>query len=108
MINELVKIGDNGERYVDGRNLKDALEIKEQFVDWMNRNLEMFSEDQDYRALLVKQKCQNGIGSSRRKEYSLTLETAKHIALMSRTAKGKKIRQEIIELEKKYSENGRS
>lgn len=81
---------------VDARELWAALELSDKFSDWIKRQLNIsssmpafFTQGIDYVDFEVKLKNPNNpIGGRPRTEYALTLDTAKHIALMSRTAKG--------------------
>ena len=48
---------------------------------------------------------QKGRGGDRRSEtYLVTVETAKHLAMMAKTPKGKEVRNYFIEVERKYRE----
>ena len=92
-------IGNEEQNCVNLRDLWEQLKIKKQFTDWAIDNLKMFSEGNDYGVLHLKVK--NLTGGRPRQEYVLTLDTAKHIALMSRTEKGMEIRNYFIEVEKR-------
>lgn len=96
---------------VDARDLHKNLEIKRKFTDWISQQLDkrFFTENKDYIVLYdkniknllhfeVKQKR----GGNIKNEYFLTLDTAKHVAMMSRTKRGKELRQYFIDVEKKY------
>lgn len=87
---------------VDARKLHGFLESKKQFADWIKNKIiddDLFTEDQDYILLHQKVK-QKGSGGHNRKDYALTIDTAKHLSMMERTAKGKQARQYFIECEK--------
>ena len=101
---ELVKVEKkeiNGEivETVNGRDLWKALEIKEEFTNWMPRNLQIFSEIEDYQRFEVNVK--SGALNRNIVEYALTLDCAKNTALISKTSKGKLVRRYFIEVEKK-------
>ncbi len=89
---------------VSARDLWEKLEINRQFADWIKDQLSLFVENQDY--VLISPVCEIKKRGGDRKsiEYYLTLTCAEHIALMSRTPKGKEIRQYFIDIEKKYRE----
>jgi phage anti-repressor protein len=125
-MNELIqisnrKIGDNFVNSVSARELHKALGVKKQFSEWIKAQIErgMFDKDIDFMVvwsepqkgfaflseaeLLEKFKTvQQATASGYQSDYILTLDTAKHISLMSGTAKGKEVRNYFIEVEKRY------
>ena len=105
---ELIKIekSQSGRDVVDARELHEILESKKKFSDWITNkvvNNPIFVENEDY-CLLHNLGKQNGRGGHNRKDYAITLNTAKQVALMENTKKGKEIRQYFIECEKKLKE----
>ncbi len=80
---------------ISARDLHSSLEIKKQFGDWIKQQIQYFEENSDFLKLHLK--------GERKIEYVLTLDTAKHIAMMSRTLKGREVRHYFIEAEKKLS-----
>lgn len=100
---ELIKkVTINGEEQmgVNARDLWSALQSKQQFSDWAKKRLADFEEGIDY----TVHKIMNGENKGRfaANEYTLTLDTAKHLAMLERNEIGKQIRQYFIEVEKKY------
>jgi len=91
---------------VNARELHNALGVKKPFTQWVEPKLKdsMLDEGQDY-IQVFNQEVINPKGGRPSKEYTLTLDTAKHIAMMSRTAKAKEIRNYFIEAEKRYQSN---
>jgi anti-repressor protein len=59
-----------------------------------------FNESVDYQAIKEFINHSNGVGGTYKTEYALTLDTAKEIAMLQRTEKGKQARQYFIECEK--------
>lgn len=89
---------------VSGRILHEFLEVPTPFKDWIRRMLEYgFEEGTDFNVC-----CANlsgkGRGGHNKKEYVLTLDTAKEICMIQRSEKGRQARKYFIECEKKLRE----
>lgn len=99
---ELIKITEqNGNRAVSMKDLYSFLEVGENWTDWTNRMLGYdFDKNIDYQAVSVFRTHPNGIGGTNVKDYALTIDTAKEIAMLQRTPKGKEARRYFIEMEK--------
>ena len=102
-MNELIKINQkdingNAVNTVNARELHTFLEVKRQFADWIKDNLEMFAQDVDF--IVFHEKVKNSDGRPRI-EYALTIECGKHIAMMSRTEKGRQARDYFIDCERR-------
>lgn len=86
---------DTGEKVVLGRELHERLKIKTAYKDWFPRMCEYgFVEGTDYS--LVAQKCATNNPKNpytTRTEHVITLDMAKHIAMIQRTPEGMEIRQ---------------
>ena len=103
MQSELIKltIQPNGEQAVSARELHSFLEIETQFSKWAERMFEYgFVENQDYSAISQKRLTAQG-NITTYTDYALTLDTAKEIAMLQRSDKGKQARQFFIECEKR-------
>lgn len=87
---------------VNARELHEALEVKKPFTQWIEPKLKdgMLVEGRDY--ISFNQVVKREIGATTRQEYTLTLDTAKHIAMMSKTAKAYEVREYFIQVEKEY------
>jgi phage anti-repressor protein len=72
---------------VSARELHKNLKSKKDFSAWIKRFLQGFIEDQDY--IKVTQKVELSKTGQIGIEYFLTIDTAKNIAMMQRTVKGK-------------------
>jgi anti-repressor protein len=90
----------DGEK-VDARTLWINLESRQEFANWIKNRLADFSEGTDYTSF--DKIIERETGATRRKEYSLTINTAKHICLLERSEPGQKIRQYLIEVEKLWN-----
>lgn len=93
---------DTGEKVVLGRELHEKLEVKTPYKDWFPRMAEYgFTEGKDYGAILSDRS--DGLPGKPRTDHILTLEMAKHIAMIQRTPQGKAIRDKLIALETNIS-----
>jgi phage anti-repressor protein len=119
---ELIKVTASpktGNPVVSARDLYKFLEVGQDFSTWIKDKIEKweFIENQDF-ALLFYDKNSKKIptpqkggmeergfaNSVYRIEYALTLDTAKEIAMVQNSVKGKEIRQYFIKVEKEYKE----
>lgn len=102
-MNVLIPINYDGEQpTVSARALHTGLEISRRFSVWFETNSQGFVENEDYTSVLSGTVVNNG-AHREIQDYSLSVDMAKHICLMSRTEKGKQIRQYFIELEKAWN-----
>jgi len=86
---------------VNARDLAEKLEIKKDFSNWMKYQIESLDLEENFDYSLFAKKGENhNEGGRPLKEYILTVDTAKHIAMASRTEEGKKVRKYFIEMEK--------
>lgn len=94
----------------DARELHTFLEVGKRFASWITERLTEygFAENQDY--ILISQNWETkGRGGDRRsKDYHLTLDTAKELAMVERNEKGRQIRRYFIECEKKLRQQQQS
>lgn len=96
---ELIKIREeNGQKLVSARDLHEGLKIKTHFSTWMKRNIEFgFNENNDFS--ILKSGNPNG-GIEKIDDYVITLDMAKHIAMLQRNEIGMEFRNYFIECEK--------
>ena len=96
---------DEGNKVVMGRELHEKPGIKDKYTDWMQRMIGAgFIEGSDYFTLREKPKRKDGTEMpGERINHIMTLDMAKHIAMIQRTPQGMAIRQKLIELEKSFS-----
>jgi phage anti-repressor protein len=90
---------------VNARDLHTNLEIGKEYRSWIRAQIKRlgFTENVDFVPVTLKGELAQG-GSYVSTEYYLTLDAAKHVALASRTAKGREIRTYFIEAEKALRE----
>lgn len=88
-----------GQNMVSARELHTFLSVQTDFSDWCKRMFEYgFVENQDYSLLKIGE--QKGSGGHNKTDYLFTLDTAKEIAMIQRTDKGREIRNYFIECER--------
>lgn len=92
---------DEGNKVVMGRELHEKLGIVERYSKWFARMAEYgFAEGEDYTPYqTVHPQNKQNID-----DHIMTLDMAKHIAMIQRTPQGMAIRQKLIELEKETSQ----
>lgn len=99
MANEMIKIMDNnGENAVMGRELHEFLEVKTQYKDWIARMI-IAADLEDGKDFCSKMSESNGGRPS--KDHILTMDSAKSIAMLQHSDKGKMVRDYFIACERK-------
>lgn len=103
-MSEIIRV-DFDKQTVSARDLHEKLNIEKRFSAWFETNSKGFIEGEDYTSVLLGTEVQNngGIQIRELQDYSLSIDMAKHICLMSRTEKGKECRQYFIDLEKAWN-----
>ncbi|RJF71503.1 hypothetical protein D3875_07900 [Deinococcus cavernae] len=91
----------SGQLWVNARMLHTALEVGRDFSNWIRSRLEEVDavEGEDFSPILAE-----STGGRPAREYLLSLDTAKEVAMMERNEIGKQIRRYFIEAEKKLRE----
>lgn len=105
-IKDLIAVNYEAEQpTVSARDLHEALEINKRFSAWFEVNSQGFVENDDYTSVLTGTEVKNngGIQIRELQDYKMSVDMAKHICLMSRTEKGKQIRQYFLDLEKAWN-----
>jgi len=105
-MNQLIKIdkqiiGTDEVNSVNARDLYKQLEIKQEFANWIKTQINTLGLEENIDFFSFDKNVKREIGSTVKKEYIITIDTAKHIAMASRTPKGKEIRNYFISVEKK-------
>lgn len=88
---------------VDARLLHEFLEVKTDFKDWIRRRIESygFNEGSEYKIVSLKNE-QNLKGGRPSKEYHISIDMAKQLAMVEGNEKGKEARIYFLEVENKY------
>ena len=108
-MNDLIKITksniNNAEiNSVNARDLHTQLEVKKAFTTWIATALENAGAIENEDFIFLKSSLE---GSGYKLDYILTLDIAKHIAMMSKVPKSKEIRDYFIAIEKQYHQQNR-
>lgn len=101
-MNELIRIepshiGGEAIQTCNARDLHAFLEVKARFDDWIRNRIEDFGfqENQDFITLTRLL-----VSGGKRKDYYLSLDMAKELAMIERNAKGKEARRYFIQCER--------
>ncbi|EOA7538995.1 antA/AntB antirepressor family protein [Escherichia coli] len=92
--------------FCNARDLHTFLGVGKRFASWITERIAEygFVENQDY--MIASQiREAKGRGGHNRKDYHLTLDTAKELAMVERNEKGRQIRRYFIECEKKLRQS---
>lgn len=102
-MNELIKITiKNDAQVVSARDLYKELNVKTRFSLWVKQNFKHFRKDIDFTSVVTTTLVNNG-AERELQDYALTIEMAKHIAMMSGTDKGYEIRDYFIKVEQAWN-----
>lgn len=103
-MNELIKVTTNAndEQLVSARDLHKGLEVKTRFSQWVTQNFKPFREDIDFTSVVSTTVVNNG-ALRELQDYALSVEMAKHIAMMTGTPKGFEVRDYFISVEQAWN-----
>ncbi|MCW0950292.1 phage antirepressor KilAC domain-containing protein [Streptococcus anginosus] len=105
-MNELISVtlNEKQEPIVSARQLHQTLEVKKRFSAWFEQNIKGFVEGYDFTGVPGGTPVKGGNGNTQYlDDYALTLDTAKHLAMMSKTDKGQEVRAYFIQIEKDFN-----
>lgn len=105
-MNELINVtlNEKQEPIVSARQLHQTLEVKKRFSAWFEQNIKDFVEGYDFTGVPGGTPVKGGNGNTQYlDDYALTLDTAKHLAMLSKTVKGQEVRAYFIQIEKDYN-----
>ena len=106
MENQLINIEvKNDQQLVSARDLHKALKLKTRFSQWTEQNFKMFEEGTDYEGVVVTTPYNQAHPDKLQelKDYAVTIDMAKELCMMSKTPKGKEVRQYFIQVEKNWN-----
>jgi anti-repressor protein len=94
-------LGGNVVQTINARELHSFLESKQEFANWFKQRVEQygFAESVDFVCLIDLSS--EGRGGQNRKDYAITLDMAKELAMVERNERGKQARQYFIECERR-------
>ena len=98
-------IGEAQASAISGRDLHAFLEVEKDFSDWMKAQIARarLVQHRDYEVFAAPP--ERGAGNrGSRVEYALTMDAAKHIAMMAGTDKGFQVREYFIECERRAND----
>lgn len=103
-MNELIKVTTNekDEQLVSARDLHKALDLKIRFSLWWEKNNDGLIDGEDFTSVSTDTVVNNG-AVRRLQDYALTLDAAKHLAMQSKTEKGREVRTYFIKIEKAWN-----
>ena len=88
---------------VSARRLHERLKITDRFSRWFERMTGYgFQEGVDYTSVKTSTVVNNG-AERELQDYELSIDMAKEICMIQRTPEGKKVREYLIQLEKKWN-----
>lgn len=104
---ELVKItqakfGTDEVNAVNARDLWKSLESKQQFADWIKARISKLRLIENTDFITLRNQGNKGFGGDVKSvEYIVSIDIAKHLAMIEMTDKGRQVREYFIECEKK-------
>lgn len=98
-----VEVNENNEPIVNGRMLHAFLEVKEKYTQWFTRKSKGFIENIDFVPYSEKTESGGASGFKVIFNHKLTLDMAKHLAMMQQNEKGMIARQYFIDIGKKWN-----
>jgi anti-repressor protein len=90
---------------VNARELHTFLELGRDFNTWINARIKQYGFEMDVDYTVISQSPKRGSGNrGATKDYFLTLDMAKELAMVERNEKGKQARRYFIDCEKQLTE----
>lgn len=98
-MNEIITVNFDTQT-VSARDLHKIVGSTERFANWFERQLQFgFVENEDFTGC----KKFNTLANQELQDYEMTVDMAKHICMVQRNEKAKKVRQYLIDLEKAWN-----
>ena len=104
IMTEIIKVKTKEDmQVVSARDLHEILGVKTRFSQWAKQNFKHFRENIDFSSVVTTTQQNQYGGTKELQDYALTIEMAKHIAMMSGTDKGYEIRDYFIKVEQAWN-----
>ena len=100
---QLVTLNQTNEPVVSARLLHKELGVKTRFSQWVEQNFKMFEEGEDFSSVVTTTPQNQHGGSQELQDFAIKLDMAKHLAMISKTPKGREVRSYFIQVEKDYN-----
>lgn len=103
-MNQLIKVttNENDEQLVNGRELYEFLEVKDNYTDWFKRMTKYgFDENSDF--ISFSEKSDKPYGGRPQVNHYMKLNMAKEVSMIQRTPKGKQARKYFIQVEESWN-----
>lgn len=104
-MNQLIKVttNENDEQLVNGRELYEFLEVKDNYTDWFKRMIRYgFDENIDF--MSFSEKSDKPHGGRPQVNHYMKLNMAKEVSMIQRTQKGKQARKYFIQVEESWND----
>lgn len=103
-MNQLINVtlNENQEPVVSARDLHKGLKVKTRFSEWVKQNFKILEEGYDFTSVVGTTVVNNG-AVREIQDYVLSLDAAKNLAMVSKTDKGKEVRQYFIQVGKDFN-----
>lgn len=100
LLEELIHERENGEKYIDGRELHTFLEVGTEFAKWIKRKIDKhkFEENYDYIRSSKLTTVKGGL-NNKVQIYELTLKMAEELCMLENNDKGREARKYFIDCE---------
>ena len=103
MKTQLVTLNQTNEPVVSARLLHKELGVKTRFSQWVEQNFKMFEEGEDFSPVVTTTHQNQHGGTQELQDFAVKLDMAKHLAMISKTPKGREVRSYFIQVEKEYN-----
>lgn len=98
-----ITVNENQELVVSARDLHKGLKVKTRFSEWVKQNFKILEEGYDFSSVVTTTQLNQYGGTKEIQDYALSLDAAKNLAMVSKTDKGKEVRQYFIQVEKDFN-----